>query len=294
MPWQQFVIETAATELEEMESALFECGALAVSLEDAGDADILEPGPGETPLWPRMRLRALFEGTVPASSIREQLERLLPDRSGGDFHRLVEQDWTRTWLEHSRPIVFGERLCVTPAELAPHDVDVAIVELEPGLGFGTGSHPSTAMCLEWLAEADLEGARVLDYGCGSGILAIAACKLGAGRATAVDIDPQARLACRNNAQRNGVGGRVCTLAPDRLAACGYDVVLANILARPLIELAPVLSQLVHGGGTLMLAGMLADQVDAVAAAYAPGCSFAPPRRSDAWAALIGTRRDDAI
>ena len=293
MPWQQFVIETAATHLEEMEAALFECGALAVSLEDAGDADILEPGPGETPLWPRMRLRALFEGSVAASSILEQLERRLPERSDGNFESLVEQDWTRAWLAHSRPIVFGERLCITPAELAPRDADLAIVELEPGLAFGMGSHPSTAMCLEWLAEADLEGARVLDYGCGSGILAIAACKLGAGRATTVDIDPQARIACRGNAERNGVSGRLCTLAPAQLAACGYDVVLANILARPLIELAPVLSLLVRGGGTLVLAGMLTDQVDAVAAAYAPGIAFAPPRRSDAWAALIGQRRDDA-
>src|SRR5262245_49958069 len=117
MPWQQFVIETAATQLEEMEAALFECGALAVSLEDAGDADILEPGPGGTPLWPRMRRRARSEGGVAAASIRKQLERLLPERSDGDFESIVEQDWTQAWLAHSRPIVFGARLCVTPAEL---------------------------------------------------------------------------------------------------------------------------------------------------------------------------------
>jgi ribosomal protein L11 methyltransferase len=293
MSWQQFVIETAATELEEIEAALFECGALAVSLEDAGEVPILEPGPGERPLWPRMRLRALFEGSVSARGIREQLWHLLPDRTGGDFQTLVDEDWTQAWLAHARPLAFGERLCVTPAQLAPRDTGVAIVELEPGLAFGTGSHPSTALCLEWLAETDLEGARVLDYGCGSGILAIAACKLGAERATAVDIDPQARIACRGNAERNGAAGRVCVIATDQLAACGYDVVLANILARPLIDLAPVLSRLVRGGGILVLAGMLNEQLDAVAAAYSPGCVFAPPRRKESWVALIGTRRDEA-
>lgn len=297
MPWQQFVIETDASELETVEAALFECGALAVSLEGAGEFAVLEPGPGETPLWPRMRLRALFEGSVSASAVLRQLEGLLPARGGGsegDFHTLVDEDWTQSWLAYARPLVFGERLCVTPAELAPHVTELAIVELEPGLAFGTGSHPSTAACLEWLAEADLEGARVLDYGCGSGVLAIAACTLGAARATAVDIDAQARLACRINAERNGESGRVSVLAPDQLAACGYDVVLANILARPLVDLAPVLSTLVRAGGALVLAGMLADQVDEVAAAYSPAFAFAPPRLRDGWATLIGTRRDDAI
>jgi ribosomal protein L11 methyltransferase len=296
MSWQQFVIETDASELEAIEAALFECGALSVSLEGAGDVAILEPGPGETPVWPRMRLRALFEGSVSAGAVRRQLETLLPASGGesqGDFQALVEEDWTRSWLAHARPLVFGERLCVTPAELAPQGAELAIVQLEPGLAFGTGSHPSTAACLEWLAESDLEGARVLDYGCGSGVLAIAACALGAARATAIDVDPQARLACRGNAERNGQGGRVSVLAPDRLAACGYDVVLANILARPLIDLAPVLSTLVRNGGALVLAGMLSEQVDEVAAAYSPACAFAPPRLRAGWATLIGTRRDDA-
>jgi ribosomal protein L11 methyltransferase len=297
MPWQQFVIETDASEIEAIEAALFECGALSVSLEGAGEFAVLEPGPGETPLWPRMRLRALFEGNISTDAVLRQLEHLLPARPGeaeGDFQTLVDEDWAKSWLAHARPLVFGDRLCVTPSELAPQVAELAIVELEPGLAFGTGSHPSTAACLEWLAEAELEGARVLDYGCGSGVLAIAACTLGAARTTAVDIDAQARLACRVNAERNGQAGRVSILAPDRLAACGYDVVLANILARPLIDLAPMLSMLVRAGGALVLAGMLADQTDEVAAAYSPACAFAPTRLRDGWATLIGTRRDFAV
>jgi ribosomal protein L11 methyltransferase len=295
MAWEQYVIETAATDLERLERALLESGAIAVSLEDAGDAPILEPGPGETPLWPRMRVRALFEaGTVPPRLV-DRLATMLPDGAVAACELLADEDWSRAWLAHSRALWFGDRrLCVSPAELAPRAdrAGAAIVVLEPGLAFGTGSHPSTAACLEWLATADLAGARVLDYGCGSGVLAIAACLLGARRATAVDIDPQALAACLENARRNGCAGRVSVLAPERLAACGYDVVLANILARPLLGLAQQLSALVREGGSLVLAGLLGDQAEAVRRGYAPFFDFAPARRHDEWVSLAGVRRRD--
>jgi len=294
MAWEQYVIETTAADLEQVESALLECGALAVSLEDAGDAPILEPGPGETPLWPRMRVRALFEaGTAPAE-LGAHLARIVSADAVAVCEPLADTDWSRAWLAHARPLWFGDRLCVTPAELVPRDgrAGAAIVVIDPGLAFGTGSHPSTAHCLEWLASANLAGARVLDYGCGSGVLAIAACMLGAHRATAVDIDPQAREACLENARRNGCATRVSVLAPERLAACGYDVVLANILARPLIALASVLSMLAREGGRVVLAGLFTDQEEEVRRAYSGSFDFEAVRRHEEWAALAATRRRD--
>lgn len=289
MAWEQYVIETAPMELEVIEQTLLDCGAIAVSLEDAGDTPILEPKPGQTPLWPRMRVRALFEAGAATADVRARLHARLPSGIVSVVEPLADEDWTRAWLAHARPHWFGDRLCVTPAELAPLEGSAVIVTLEPGLAFGTGSHQSTAACLDWLATAELSAARVLDYGCGSGVLAIAACKLGARRATAVDIDPQALSSCRANAQRNGCAGRVSVLPPERLASCGYDVVVANILARPLIELAPVLATLVRPAGKLVLAGLLADQADAVIRAHASSFAFTPPEYRDEWTRLIGTR-----
>jgi ribosomal protein L11 methyltransferase len=292
MAWQQYVIETGPMELEAVEQALLDSGAVAVILEDAGDTPILEPKPGQTPLWPRMRVRALFEAGFEIATVRARLQSILPPGIVSNVETIADEDWTRSWLAHARPHWFGRRLCVTPAELAPSELDAGdavIVTLEPGLAFGTGSHPSTAACLEWLSEQDVRAARVMDYGCGSGVLAIAACKLGARRATAVDIDPQARVSCRANAQLNGCATLVSVLAPARLAACAYDIVIANILAQPLISLAPVFAALVRPGGALVLAGMLADQVHAVAEAHAPFFDFDTPRHRDAWARLVGRR-----
>ena len=291
MAWEQYVIEAAPMELEAIEQALLDCGAIAVSLEDAADSPILEPKPGQTPLWPRMRVRALFEAGFESATVRARLQSILPPGAVSNVETLADEDWTQAWLAHASPQWFGRRLCVTPAQLAPTEHDAVIVKLEPGLAFGTGSHPSTAACLEWLAEAELQGARVMDYGCGSGVLAIAAYKLGAPRATAVDIDPQARVSCHTNAERNGCASLVSVLAPERLASCAYDVVIANILAQPLISLAPVFAVLVRPGGALVLAGMLVDQVDAVTEAHARSFAFETARQRDAWALLVGRRRD---
>lgn len=292
MAWEQYVIETEAGSLEQVEQSLFACGALSVSLEDAGDTPILEPAPGETPLWPRMRVRALFAAGATRDGMQARLLSVLPPGAVAEVEQIADADWSRAWLAHARPLWFGARLCVAPTELAPDREDAIVVKLDPGLAFGTGSHPSTAACLEWLATADLNDARILDYGCGSGVLAIAACKLGARRAAALDIDPQARTACLDNARGNDCAARVSVLAPNRLAACAYDVVVANILARPLIELAPVFAILVRAGGALVLAGILHDQVDSVLRAHASSFEFAPARQHDGWAMLVGTRHDE--
>ena len=216
----------------------------------------------------------LFDGTADAGALRAALDAALDGGGALRIEPLQDQDWERAWLEHFRPMRFGRRLWVLPggqtAELA--DGDVA-VELDPGLAFGTGTHATTALCLDWLGSLDLAGRRVIDVGCGSGILAIAALKLGAAGAVAIDHDPQALLATRENAARNGVADRLTVLGADAPPPEPADVVVANILAGTLIELAPQVEAMVRPGGLLALSGILAEQIDDVAAAYVrPGRS----------------------
>ena len=204
---------------------------------------------------------------------------------------LEEQDWVRIWLRDWKPLKFGGRLWVSPrAKLDEvRDPGAVIVALDPGLAFGTGTHPSTALCLEWLAGAALAGKHVLDYGCGSGLLAIAALKLGAARADAVDIDPQALVATRENAQVNGVADRLnAHLAADYRSG-PHEVVVANILARPLIELAPRLCESLVPGGAIVLAGVLETQADEVATAFAPWCGALARAHREGWVRLEGAK-----
>lgn len=292
-PWPQISAIVEADAIEAIEASLFETGALSVTAEDAADAPILEPAPGTTPLWSLTRLRALFaQGTA----LTPLLARLTAQHPGIEWHAdltLADRDWTRAWLDHFRPMQFG-RLRVRPVVweegAAPPEAQVDL-RLDPGLAFGTGTHPSTASCLRWLAhEVALANARVLDYGCGSGILAIAACLLGARRATCVDIDPQALTAAAANATVNGVRDRLALTADDHLAATGYDVVVANILAGPLVALAPRLALLAAPGARLKLAGILTAQARDVARAYAPWFEVAWAPVDEQWARVTGTRR----
>lgn len=274
------------------EELLLACGALSVSLTDAADVPVLEPAPGETPLWPRTVVTALFESESDAAHARTQLLEILDDASLDMEQQPVEQrDWVRVWLEHCEPIKFGERLWVCPQEKRVDEPGCTTLILDPGLAFGTGTHPSTGLCLEWLAQHCVEDFEVLDYGCGSGILAIAACLLGARTATTFDIDPQAVIATRDNALRNNVAEQLEVLTPEQVPDRGdFDLVLANILARPLIELAPRLCARLKPGGKLVLAGLLDRQAEEVRAAYADWIEFAPSLKRDGWSCLNGTRR----
>lgn len=284
--WRELHLRTA--EPEALAEILEACGALAVTLRDAADNPVLEPAPGQTPLWQHTRLTGLFPGDVNTDDVETALrlggEAFILSLQWGD---LAEQVWERTWLEHFRPIAFGDWLRV-----APHGVDVPddnrrTLRLDPGLAFGTGTHPSTALCLDWLGCQDLHGHTVLDYGCGSGILAIASVMAGATEVVACDIDPQAETATANNAQANQLNLRL--MSCEQAAERRYDLVIANILAGILVDLAPTLQRCMTPGGGLLLAGLLSDQADMVESAF-PRLQFR--RHSQAqWCALLGTVKD---
>ena len=312
MNWQQFVMDLEALDPDEVEGAFLRLGASSVTLSDAGDDPVLEPGPGETPLWSRTRITALFTGDADMDIIRAALqnqlhiEQLPPHR----IETLRDRAWEREWLRDFGPMRFGERLWICPTDpendvggpsgptgaKAPSTMTrPVIVRLDPGLAFGTGTHPTTALCLEWLDGIDLAGKTVLDYGCGSGVLAIAALKLGATRALGMDIDPQAVLATRQNAAANDIGARMTAVGADRDIEGKFDVVLANILAGPLAEFADSITSRLAEGGMLALSGVLCEQARDVRAAYDARIEFDEPafREQDGqtWTRLTGKRRD---
>jgi ribosomal protein L11 methyltransferase len=292
MALPQLVVLTRHPEFAE--EILLAHGAQSVTQVDAADDPVLEPAPGEAPLWPRTRTIGLFDGSADFAPAIAALRETLPDGEAAIITsaQLEEQDWIRIWLRDWTPLRFGARLWVSPRAKVDEirDPGAIVVALDPGLAFGTGTHPSTALCLQWLAGADLAGKRVLDYGCGSGLLGIAALRLGAGHVTAVDIDPQALIATRENAQVNGVAGALeaCLAADFAPAPC--DVVLANILAGPLVELAPRLCGVLAPGGVVVLAGLLDSHADEVARAYAAWCELAAPARLEGWTRLEARKR----
>lgn len=292
-PWLQLTLEASRHTPEQLEEALLEAGALAVTLQDAGAEPVLEPAPGETPLWSRTRVTGLFDARTGSHTLRESLRQALGSDAVAECRAelLQDRDWVRVWLDDFHPLRFGRRLWVCPTGQIPLDPAAVNLRLDPGLAFGTGTHPTTALCLEWLDGADLQAKTVIDYGCGSGILAIAAVKLGAARAWAVDIDPQALLASRQNALHNGVAERIAPAAPGDLPAVAADILLANILAGPLAALAPRFSTLVRPCGRLVLAGILVQQAAAVQAAFQPWFSFATRRQREDWVLLEARRQD---
>ncbi len=284
-------------EADRVEAILERHGALAVTYSDAADDPVLEPLPGETPLWQDACVTGLFEIEADLEALRRdllaslELTTLPPHR----VETLEDRAWEREWLKDFRPMRFGRRLWVLPVDAidmpaAADTGDAVILRLDPGLAFGTGTHATTALCLERLDALPLNGTEVLDYGCGSGILAIGALKLGADRATGYDIDPQAVTATMNNATQNEVDERMTATLEREALGDGFDVVVANILAKPLIELATEIASRVRRGGTLILSGILAEQATTVANAYADQIDFGPTTERDGWACLCGVRR----
>jgi ribosomal protein L11 methyltransferase len=274
-----------------VEELLLARGAVAVTLQDSGDQPLFEPPPGATPLWDDITITGLFEADAAADSIARQLRATFPAlQSSVRIGALEDKDWEREWMSHYQPMRFGERLWVVPSWLEPPEPDAVIMKLDPGLAFGTGTHPTTSLCLQWLDSAPLRDAHVIDYGCGSGILAIAALLLGARSVTGVDNDPQALLATRQNAERNAVEQRLSIVIPERFTDTRCDVLVANILAGPLIELAPRLTSLVRPGGRIALSGILDKQAESVAAAYRAGFDLDDIVLADEWVRISGTRR----
>ena len=305
MPFLELTLRCRQSEQPRYEHALEDVGALAVTMLDA-DAEtpeeqaILEPGVGETPLWDEISLSALFSHDADALLLLAALEAFDPglDWSGAGFRRVEDQDWERAWMDQYAPLRFGTRTFIVPwNQELPEDArapDAAVVRLDPGLAFGSGTHPTTSLCLQWLdalsSEGRLRDVTVLDFGCGSGILALAALRLGATRAVGIDNDPQALVATRDNAVRNGVDQALVVFAPEDAPTGTYPVVVANILASALDALAPELAARTAPGGRIALSGILAGQQDALLQRFAPWFDRLSVAQEGDWIRIDGVRR----
>jgi ribosomal protein L11 methyltransferase len=288
MNWLQFRLETKAELVPSCEAALLELGAAAVTLEDDADQPLFAGEESEGVIWQRTRVSGLFPASADVESLWNALPGQLREGCSWRAEILEDRDWEREWMSHYRPQQIAERFWLCPSWRTPPDPLAINLMLDPGLAFGTGTHPTTAMCLERLAAADLAGLQVIDYGCGSGILTAAMLLLGAADAVATDIDPQALTATRANAERNGIASsRLAICLPDELddADRQADLVVANILAGPLCALAGRLSRLVKPRGRLLLSGILAEQAQSVRSAYALPLEIIAQR--DGWVALEG-------
>lgn len=298
MPWLELSLTLPAAQQPAAEAALEELGAQAITLADA-DAEtadeqaIFEPGVGETPLWQDVVLNALFEADVDRRGLLAALLDMLPDIAPDrvTWQTVEDQDWERAWMDQFQPMRFGRRLWIQPWNFEGETAaDAIVVRLDPGLAFGTGTHPTTALCLEWLDSLDLDGRRLIDYGCGSGVLALAALKLGAASAVGVDNDPQALAASIDNATRNGVGEQLAVYLPEAAPATPGDVFVANILAGPLLELAPRFATLARPGAPFALSGILEDQQQELLARYGEWFEDLHVATRESWVRISGRRR----
>ncbi|MBR9871226.1 MAG: 50S ribosomal protein L11 methyltransferase [Gammaproteobacteria bacterium] len=298
MPWIQLQIPADPDTADQLEDLLMEMGSDAVSMEDAADQPLYEPDPGTTPLWSQTTVTGLFQSDRDieqlCSDIRDawhqQTQQTLAEI---DVTLVEDKDWERAWMDDFHPLRFGERLWIVPSWHEAPDPDAANLLLDPGLAFGTGTHPTTALCLQWLDGQDVEGKQVTDYGCGSGILGLAALLLGAKHVIGVDTDPQALEASRENARRNEVeDDRLDLYLPGSDPDTQADIMLANILAQPLIGLAPRLAALTRTGGSLVLSGILSNQAREVMEAYEPWFVMDEPEQKEEWIRLTGRRKGE--
>lgn len=295
--WQQLTIAAVSSDCETLEALLIDAGAASISYLDAQDQPVFQEVPGSTPLWDESIVMALFPAT---DDLRDLIATLrfhprVRNRDSLQAEILQDEDWVKRWMDEFRPMRFGSRLWICPSWMPPPREDAVTLMLDPGLAFGSGTHPTTAMCLRWLDGAELQGRNVIDYGCGSGVLGLAAALLGASRVDAVDNDIQALTATRSNAARNGIeSARLPTWSPEDFSARPGDhrahLLLANILAQPLIELAPRFAALLRPTGQLLLSGLLTTQIEQVQAAYVDDFDFEPPVTEGDWACLPARRR----
>ncbi len=290
MDWLKLSLSMPAQDVEMSEQVLWSAGADSITVLDAGDTPVLEPPPGTTPIWAHCRVEAMFSARdTDSSQLMLRLQQQLPQAHDWQMFEIAEREWQRVWMDDWQPLCFGERLWIYPSHLDPPADHRRVVRLDPGLAFGSGTHVTTALCLAWLADQPLEQRTVLDYGCGSGVLAIAALVLGAATAFAVDNDPQALQATRDNAARNGVSARLVVRADTQWESPVVDTVVANILAEPLVQLAARLAASQRAGGKLALTGILRTQQQRVCRAYRDWYEFAEPRQREDWVLLEGTR-----
>ena len=293
MPWQEITFELSSAEVTDYEDALMSLGALSITLRDAEDQPILEPPPASTPIWNKVLLTAMFDGSSNPAEIADQLrtELNLSSMPGYRVAELEDREWRRTWMDYFKPMRFGERLWICPSGYEqPADENSVIVDLDPGLAFGTGSHPTTALCMQWLDQHNMQGKVVVDFGCGSGILAIAAAKLGAKLVYAIDNDPQALEATLTNAQHNEVAHIIQLAEAKTLAEASVDILVANILLKPLLELRDGFHRLLKPDGLLVLSGLLAGQQKTLENAYQQQFTFEACESLQEWVRLVACKR----
>jgi ribosomal protein L11 methyltransferase len=293
MAWWQLSVQSSAAELEQTEDSLLELGAVAITLSDAKDEPLYEPLPGDTPVWQHSIVTGLFTQQHSLEVLYDGLIQRLPEHLIHTAKKTIvdDQDWSRVHLQYFKPIQFAEKLWVVPSWHEAPDPSAVNIQLDPGLAFGTGGHATTALCLSWLGEHDIQNQSVIDYGCGSGILAIAAYKLGAGELHSVDIDPQALDASRENARRNDIDPALLNITlPETFKSEPVDLLIANILSGPLVEFAARFSELVKPGGQILLSGILQTQANNIKQAYLPYFELDPICIKEDWIRVSGTRR----
>ncbi|QBY04713.1 50S ribosomal protein L11 methyltransferase [Thalassotalea sp. HSM 43] len=294
MPWIQLRLQANEETAEKYSDWLMACGSQAVTFIDAKDTPIYEPLPGDEVIyWHNTVVMGLFDASHNMDKVIQYLQSIHPDGKQLQYklEQLEDKDWEREWMDNFHPMKFGERLWICPSWRDVPEPDAVNVMLDPGLAFGTGTHPTTALCLTWLDSLDLTGKTVVDFGCGSGILSLAALKLGAAKVIGIDIDPQALQASKENAIRNDVADRLELYLPKDQPSLQADVVVANILAGPLRELAPVIIDYVMPGGVLALSGILEEQGEELKQVYGQWCEMAPISVQDEWVRLNGVRNN---
>jgi len=292
MAWHQISVitnENIAPKLADFFSSL---GAVSVTYMDAEDEPVYEPAIGETKIWSNTQVIALYDLDADPELIKTRVFRQFKkeDLQCWLHEEVADQEWERAWMEYYKPMKFADRLWVCPTDQEQIEPGTVCLTLDPGLAFGTGTHPTTALCLEWLASHDLTGKTVIDYGCGSGILAVAAILLGAKIAHAVDIDPQALTATQSNALKNNVQDKINCYLPEQFVPFQADIVLANILAKPLIDMSEQICALLLPGGQLVLSGILYEQAESVISAYHEYIAFKPLVQQEDWIRLDGVKR----
>jgi len=293
MTWQQLHLTCPSADLEHVEALLMELGALSISLGDAGDHPIYEPLPGDSPVWQESIVSATFGEDSDVEQLAQMLMARLPATLAQTVTRgnFQDRDWQQAYRQHFKPLQCASNLWIVPSWLEPPDPGATNLRLDPGLAFGTGSHPTTALCLAWLAQQDLRGLELIDYGCGSGILAIAGILLGAHHVLAVDIDEQALSACRSNMAMNSIPQqRIRVCQPQAAGSTSADLLMANILAGPLVDLAPRLAGMVRPGGKILLSGILNSQLNEIQSAYDTFFEMDPAREFEDWVCIGGSRR----
>lgn len=291
MAWHQISVITTEELAPRLADFFDNLGAVSVTYMDAEDEPVYEPAIGETKIWSNTVVIALYDLDVDSERIKSLVYSQFSDEQIHEwgYEEVADQEWERVWMEYYQPMKFADRLWVCPTDQEQREPGTVCLTLDPGLAFGTGTHPTTALCLEWLASHDLAGKTVIDYGCGSGILAVAAVLLGADKAHAVDIDPQAITATQSNALKNNVQNKIACYLPEQFTPFQADIVLANILAKPLIDMAEQIAGLVAQGGQLVLSGILHEQAESVMDAYRPYIEFDAPVQQEDWMRLEGRK-----